>query len=231
VLVEEHRVIIAARLVKSLFFQVGGQQGDSAAVQGDVAGLAALAGQRRQGRVLEADVADGQVGDFLDPGAGVVERGEQGRVAPALPGGPVGPGEQEPGLLDGQVPDGGTVLFLGGDGEDVLPAGHPGRVLGLHPRGERADRGQPLVAGRDAVAPVFLQVAEECGDGAGVEVVEGEPGRRDGPLVAEPGDQEPERVAVGRDRGRRAAAEPGQVGGQEAAQGDREVSRHRLALR
>ena len=121
VLVEEHRVIIAAGLVKSLFFHVGGQQGDSAAVQGDVAGLAALAGQRRQGRVLQADVADGQAGEFGDPGPGVVERGEQGRVAPALPGGPVGPGEQEPGLADGQVPDGGTVLLLGRDGEDGLP--------------------------------------------------------------------------------------------------------------
>ena len=177
-------------------------------------------------RVLEADAADGEVRELGDPGAGVVERGEQGRVAQALPGGPVGLGEQEPGLLDGQVPDGGAVLLLGGDGEDVLPAGHPGRVLGLHPRGERADRGQPLVAGRDAVAPVFLQMAEERRDGAGVEVVEGEPGGRDRPLVAEPGDQEPERVAVGRDRGGRAAAQPGQVGGEEAAQRGREVSRH-----
>ena len=73
---------------------------------------------------------------------------------------------------------------------------------------------------------LFLQVAEERRDGAGVEVVEGELARRDRPLVAEPGDQELERVAVGGDRVGRAAAQPGQVGGEEAAQGDREVSRH-----
>jgi hypothetical protein len=196
-----------------------------------MAGLAALAGQRGHRRILEADVADGEVGEFLDPGPGVVKRGEQGRVAPALAGGPVGLGEQAAGLLDGQVADGRVVLLLDGDGEDVLPAGHPGRVLGLHPRAERADRGQPLVAGRGAVVPVFLQVAEERRDGAGVDVVEGELARRDRSLVAEPGDEELERVAVGGDRVGRAAAEPGQVGGEEAAQGDREVSRHRAAFR
>ena len=72
-------------------------------VDRDVAGFAAFAGQRDHGRVFEADVADGEVGEFLDPGGGVVEGGEQGRVAAALAGGPVGQGEQEPGLLDGQV--------------------------------------------------------------------------------------------------------------------------------
>ena len=49
-------------------------------------------------------------------------------------------------------------------------------------------------------------------------------------LVAEVADQQFERVAVGRDRVRRAAAQPGQVGGQEAAQEDREVSGHGAAL-
>jgi hypothetical protein len=48
--------------------------------------------------------------------------------------------------------------------------------------------------------PVFLQVAEERRDGVGVDVVEGELARRDRSLVAEPGDQELERVAVGGDR-------------------------------
>src|SRR5262249_43929811 len=133
--------------------------------QGNVAGFAALAGQRGHGRALEADVADGEGSEFLDPGPGVVERGEQGRIAPALTGGAGGLGGQAAGLLDSQVADGGAVLFLGGYGEDVLPAGHPGRVLGLHPRAERADRGQALVAGRDAVVPAFLQPAEERRDG------------------------------------------------------------------
>ena len=153
VLVEEHRVVVVAGPVQAVFGQVGGQHRRRVAHQGDVAGLAALPGQGGHGGVLQADVADGEVGEFLDPGGGVVERGEQGRVAAALAGGPVGLGEQAAGLLDGQVVHVRADLFLGGDGEDVLVAGHPGRVLGLHPGAERADRGQALVARRRAVAP------------------------------------------------------------------------------
>ena len=90
VLVEEHRVVVVAGPVEAVFGQVGVQERDRVAVEGDVAGLAALAGQGGHGGAFEADVADGEVGEFLDPGGGVVEGGEQGRVAAALPGGPVG---------------------------------------------------------------------------------------------------------------------------------------------
>jgi hypothetical protein len=69
VLSVEHRVAVVAGLVEPVFFQVGGQQRDGAAVQGDVAGLAALAGQRRDGRALKADVPDGEAGEFGDPGS------------------------------------------------------------------------------------------------------------------------------------------------------------------
>jgi hypothetical protein len=93
-------------------------------------------------------------------------------------------------------------LFLGGDGENVLAAGHPGRVLGLQPPVERADRGQALVAGRDAVVPFGLQPVQELGDGGGVDAIEGELAGRDGSAVAEEDDQQLEGVSVGRDRGR-----------------------------
>jgi hypothetical protein len=76
-----------------------------------------------------------------------------------------------------------------------------------------------------------LQPVQEGGDGVWVNAVESESLGRDGPLVAEPGDEQLERVAVGRDRGRRAAAQPGQVRGEEAVQHDREVSCHRAARR
>ena len=42
---------------------------------------------------------------LLDAGGGVVEGRQQGRVTPALAGRAVGQGEQQPGLLDGQVRD------------------------------------------------------------------------------------------------------------------------------
>jgi hypothetical protein len=140
-----------------------------------------------------------KVGEFLDSCCGVVERGEQGRVAAAVPGGPVGLGEQAAGLLDGEV-DGWLGLFLGGDGEDVLAAGQLGGVLGLQPPGERVDRREALVAGRSAVVPADLQPVQEPGNGGGVDAVQSELFGWDGSVVAEEDDQEFERVAVGDDR-------------------------------
>jgi hypothetical protein len=64
----------------------------------------------------------------------------------------------------------------------------------LHPPVERADRGQALVAGGDAVVPFGFQPVQEPGDGVGVDAVEGELVGRDGPDVAEPADQQLERV-------------------------------------
>src|SRR5262249_41973399 len=83
VLVEEQRVVIVAGLVEAVFGQVGVKERGRVVGEGDVAGLAAFAGQDGQGRGLQADVAYGEVGEFLDPGCGVVEGGEQGRVAAA----------------------------------------------------------------------------------------------------------------------------------------------------
>src|SRR5262249_59109277 len=123
---------------------------------------------------LQADVAHGEIGEFLDSGCGVVEGGQQGRVAAALPGGPVGRREQAAGLLDGQVVDGWLGLSLGGDGEDVLAAGQQCGVLGLQPPGERGDRGQALVASRRAVVSAGLPPVQEPGDGGGGGAVGGE---------------------------------------------------------
>ena len=183
-----------------MFGQVGAQQRGGVVAERDVADPAALAGQHGQGRGLKADVAHGQVGEFLNPGRGVVESGQQGRVPAAPPGGPVGLGEQTAGLLDSEVVHARPGFFLGRDREDVLAAGHPGRVLRLQPPEERADRRQALVAGRDAVVPFGLQPVQEPGDGGGVDEIEGELVGRDGSVVAEEGDQQLERVPVGRDR-------------------------------
>ena len=163
-LVEERRAVIAAGAVELSLGEVGGEQRRRVRVDRDVPGFAAFAGQGDDRGVLEADVPDCQVGDLLDAGGGVVEGGQQGRVAPALAGGAVGQGEQQPGLLDGQVRDRRLLVFAGGDLEDVLAARHPRRVLGLHPAEERADRGEPLVAGRRAVVPLGVQPGEEGGD-------------------------------------------------------------------
>lgn len=183
-----------------MFGQVGAQQCHGVVAERDVASLAALAGQHRQGRGFQADVTHGQVGEFGNPRGGVVEGGQQSRVTTASPGGPIGCGEQTAGLLDGEVIDARLGLAFGGDGKDVLTAGHSGRLLGLQPPEERADRGQALVAGRDAVVPFGFQPVEEPGDRVGVDAVEGELVGLDGSAIAEPGDQQLEGVAVGGDR-------------------------------
>ena len=52
VLVEEHWMILSARAAQMLFGEVGGQQCCRVGIERDVAGLAALAGQRGHGRVI-----------------------------------------------------------------------------------------------------------------------------------------------------------------------------------
>ena len=200
VLVDEHRAVVVAGRIETVFGKVGVQQCCRVVAKGHVAGLVAFAGQGCHGRGLEPDISDGEVGELLDPGRGVVEGGEQGRVAPSPPGGPVGLGEQTAGLLDAEMVHARLGLLLGRDGENVLAAGHPGRVLRLHPPVERADRGQALVPGRHAVVPAGLEPVQEPGDRGGVDAVEGELFGRDGSVVAEEDDQQLERVAIGRDR-------------------------------
>src|ERR1017187_3982522 len=132
-LVDEHRVVVVTGPVETVFGQVCVQQCSRVVAKGDVAGLVAFAGQGRQGRGFKPDIADGEVGELLDPGRGVVQGGEQGRVAAAPPGGPVGLGGQTAGRLAAEVVHGRVGLLLGGNGENVLTAGHLGRVLRLHP--------------------------------------------------------------------------------------------------
>ena len=75
-------------------------------------------------------------------------------------------------------------------------------MLGVAQRGEgeqRADSGQPQVAGAWAVVPVVFEVVEERRDQVGVEVGPVQAGRSlAGAVLREP-DQQLERVAVGRD--------------------------------
>ena len=82
-------------------------------------------------------------------------------VAPADPAVAVGAGEQGLDLLAGKEAHQGAVEALAGDGE--YPLDYVG-VFGVAQRGvaeQRVDRGQPVVAGAHAVAPVGFEVVEE----------------------------------------------------------------------
>ena len=82
-------------------------------------------------------------------------------VAAAVPGFPVGGGEERVGFLGGEVADDGALAPPGRDGQDL--ADHGG-VLGC-PRGrvteQGVDGGQPGVPGGAAVPPLFFQVLQE----------------------------------------------------------------------
>ena len=70
------------------------------------------------------------------------------------------------------VGDQGLVVSLGRDGQD---AGDHLGVLGVAQRcvaEQRADRGEPDIAGPGTVAPVAFEVIQECADQRGVQVVQ-----------------------------------------------------------
>lgn len=117
-------------------------------------------------------------------------------VATTDPGGPVRRSQQRCDLDLGEVADLGRVEPFLGDRQ------HAGDQFGLLWRferrivEERADRGQPGVAGPRAVGARLLQVGEELADGGGVEVFEQQlRGRSPGALVHE-AQKQPEAVAV-----------------------------------
>ena len=165
-----------------------------------------------------------QAGELGYPQAGLDGEQEQGVVAAAVPGLPVGGGEQGVDLVRGEVADDGPLAAPGRDGQDL--ADHGG-VLG-GPRGgvpeQRVDRGQAGVAGGAAVAPLVFQVLQERADQGGVQVGEAELCWAASPVCSRAKDeQEPERVAVGRDGVRAGLLLPGQPVGEEPLQEGSEV--------
>lgn len=93
-------------------------------------------------------------------------------VAASGPGAAIRAGEQSVHLDVGEERDDRLIGSLGWERQDPFDVGG---VLGVTQRGEakqRVDRGQPGVAGPDAVASLVLQVVEERGDGRCVQIGE-----------------------------------------------------------
>ena len=178
---------------------------------------------------LDPDAVAGQAGELGDSQAGLDGEGEHGVVAPAGPGFLVAGSEERVGLVRGEVGDVGAVAALAGDGQDPLDQR---AVLGMAQGGvgeERVDCRQAGVAGPDAVAAIVLQVLQERGDGRGVEVGETERARRFPRSGGGEADQQPERVAVGGDRGGAGVPLADQPAGEELLQDGSEVT-HRCPL-
>jgi hypothetical protein len=115
--------------------------------QRDLPGLGSFAVQRHHHRAGDADVGGVQVADLLDAGGGVVEHGQQDRVALPAAGGWVWFGQEGCDFVAGQVAhvSGGGLLLL--DGEDL--GGLAGELWPLDggAADERPDSGQALVSG------------------------------------------------------------------------------------
>ena len=88
------------------------------------------------------------------------------------------------------------------------------------------DGGEPLAAGPAGVVPLVLEHGQEAADRRGADVGEVEVGRPGAGLLPDPREQQPERVAVGRDGVRAGAALGGEVAGEERLNGGGE-SGHR----
>ena len=140
---------------------------------GPVFAALAVAADVRSG--AEVRVLAGEAGELRYPQPGLDGEQEQGVVAAAVPGLPVGGGEQRVCFLRGEVADDGALAAPGRDGQDLADGGGVLRC----PRGRVAeqgvDRGQPGVPGGAAVSPLFFQVLQELPDQGRVEVGEAEP--------------------------------------------------------
>ena len=154
---------------------------------------------QRTWRRRRGDVAAVQAGELGDPQAGLDGEQQQGPVAPACPAGLVRRGEQRVDLGGGQEGDDPLVGPLGRDRQHPLDERG---VLGVAQGGvaeQRADRGQPHVAGPGAVAPLVLEVVQERADRGGVQVGQVELGGHLAGALVHEGEQQPQGVAVGGD--------------------------------
>ncbi len=148
----------------------------------------------------ERDVCAVEAGELGDAQPGLDGEHEQRAVAAAFPTSLIGRVDERFGLRGGEKRDGAFLVVLGWNREHPLDRCG---VLGVAQRGvakERPDRGQAQVAGPDAVAADGLEMLEERRDERLVEVLPAKRGGLGAGRVVGEAQQQPQRVAVGRDR-------------------------------
>jgi hypothetical protein len=118
----------------------------------------------------EVHVVAGELGEFGDPQPALHGEEEQCVVATPGPGGQVAAGQQRIDLGLGEVGDQRMIEAFGWDRQDPRDArGVFGMFQGSKPE-QRVERGQPGVAGPDAIAALVFEVVKEAGDKLRVEV-------------------------------------------------------------
>ena len=174
--------------------------------------------QAHQRVLAEVKVLHAQAGDLLGAGAGVVEEQDQGAV-PQRERAVAGQVAQEvfdlvafeePGFRRGGAFD--------RDGGDLLAGGEHVRGASGDVVEQAVQGGQPLVAGAGVVAPVVLEVAEECHHPVEGQVGEGQAGDLAALVGRDEHQEQPHGVAVAAHRGGAEAFDRDQVAGEERVQ-------------
>ncbi len=174
------------------------------------------------GRDLEHHVTNLEVDGFRHACAGVVEQREQRLIALPSPCLAIGRGDDRLHLGSGQEPEHRLVMPLLRDGEASLDRRQGREIFVGGVLQERADRRQAGVAASYAALPLALEMIEKGEDQRGVEIGERELGRCLTGSRLRKLQEQPERVAVSRDRVRAHRSVLPQVLGEEALEQHRE---------
>ncbi|HEY5149758.1 MAG TPA: hypothetical protein VIJ23_08035 [Mycobacterium sp.] len=155
--VGEYRVFRSGPVTSKPAAQVAG----GALPERDHTFFASLAVKQHRGAPVEQYVSYPQTGDLRNAGAGVVERGEHDGITVTVPGASVGCVQDRGDLCTGQVAQDGPIETLAGDGQHSLRDREGRGVADGRVAHKGVDRGQPGIAGADAVAALGFQVIEE----------------------------------------------------------------------
>ena len=146
---------------------------------------------------------------------GLDREGQHRAVATAFPARLVGRVDQREAFLGGEERDLPLLVTLGRDRQHLRDHARVLRVTQRRVFEERPDRREPQVPGPRRVVTVGLEMIKERRDQRFVEVVPVELGGLLAGRVLGEAEQQPERVAVGRDRSRAGLQLPGQAVGEE----------------
>ena len=196
--------------------QVGLDVLDGFIPERDGTGFTPFSGEGDGCGLFEMQVANAQIGDFLNAGPGVVEQLDEGFVPESDEGGGVDGVEDGADLFDAEAGRRLVVGFLGSDGLDpfVLKHGFGGFAGDVVEEG--FDGGEPVVPGGWAVAALAFEVVKEVEGRFGVEHFQPELFGLFAVLFAEILDEQAQGVAVGGDGVFRCAAFVGEAGDEEA---------------
>src|SRR5439155_16475860 len=124
--------------------------------------LATLAVQMDAGTLIEGDVPNAHVDDLRDARSGVVHRGEQHVITPAVPGGGIGRSQYCFHLLAREKAHQWAIKAFGGDSERALDYRERGGIMECSVMQEGADSRETGISSTGLVLPLAFEMIEEA---------------------------------------------------------------------